>query len=100
MEKEAEAFKSVCFVTKSDDQRCKKLLDNLKSSAYIGRDECTVTIMSTYDLLVRESGKFKTSKPRVFFKEAEVTTTKDVVEEALLLHKLDAVAEIEEENTC
>ena len=64
MEKEAEAFKSVCFVTRSDNQTYNKQLYDLKSSAYIGRDEYPVTITLAYDILVRELGEFNTNKLR------------------------------------
>ena len=38
-------------------------MNNLKSLAYRGRDEYPETLTSTYDLLVRGSGEFDTSKP-------------------------------------
>ena len=38
IEKEAEAFKSIYFVMRSDKKRYKTLLDNLKVSAYRGQN--------------------------------------------------------------
>ena len=40
------------------------MLENLKNSAYRGRDEYPETLTSAYEILVRESGEFNTSKPR------------------------------------
>ena len=56
IEKEAEAFKSICFVTRANDQRYTQLLGNLKCVAYREKDEYPETLTSAYDLLVRESG--------------------------------------------
>ena len=44
------------FVLRTDENRYKDLLNDLKSSAYRGRDEYSTTVTAVFNLLVRESG--------------------------------------------
>ena len=60
---EKEKFMAVCFMLRSDDARYKTLLDGLKRSANLGRDEYPETLTEAFDLLVRESGEYDTVRP-------------------------------------
>ena len=69
IEAEKEHFLAVCFIVRSDEGRYKSLLDDLKSSANRGQDEYPITLISAFDLLVRESGEYNTVRkynPRNF----------------------------------
>ena len=55
---EKEKFMAVCFILRSDESRYKSLLDGLKRSANLGRDEYPATLTEAFDLLVRESGEY------------------------------------------
>ena len=55
---EKEQFMAVCFILRSDEARYKILLDGLKRSANLGRDEYAATLTETFDLLLRESGEY------------------------------------------
>ena len=55
---ERERFMAVNFILRSDNNRFKKLNDDLKSSANRGRDEYHVTLTDAFNLLVRESGEY------------------------------------------
>ena len=57
---EKEKFMAVCFLLRSDETRYKTLLDYLKRSSNLGRDEYHVTLTEAFDLLVRESGEYDT----------------------------------------
>jgi len=61
---ELEHFKAMCFILRADDSHYKKLLDDLKNSAYRGRDEYPKTLIAAYDFLVRESGAFDSNNSR------------------------------------
>ena len=60
---EKEKFMAVCFTLGSDQQRYKKLLDDLKSSANCGRDKYPETVTDAFDLLVRDSGEYDSVAP-------------------------------------
>ena len=49
-------MKALFFVLRTDENRYKDLLNDLKSSAYRGRDEYSTTVTAVFNLLVRESG--------------------------------------------
>ena len=55
---EREKFLAMCFVLRSNEVTYKKLLDDLKRSANLGRDEYPETLTAAFDLLVRESGEY------------------------------------------
>ena len=57
---EKETLMSVCFILRSDEFRYKSLLDDLKISANLGRDEYPTTLTDAFDLSVRESGEYDT----------------------------------------
>lgn len=59
---EKEHFVAVCFTERSNKERYKKLLDNLKSSCNRGRDEYPQTLIDALDLLVRESEEYDTAR--------------------------------------
>ena len=59
---EKQKFMVACFILRSDDARYKKILDDLKSSANRGRDEYPTTLTNAFDLLVRESGEYDTTR--------------------------------------
>ena len=54
---EVERFKIICFII---ENRFKKLHDDLKISAYKGRDDYPTTSTDVYVHLVRESGIYDT----------------------------------------
>ena len=58
---EAERFKAVCFIIRANEKRFKKLHDNLKISAYRGRNDYPTTLTAAYTHLVRESGVYDTN---------------------------------------
>ena len=58
---EAENFKAICFIIRADETKFKKYLDDLKSSAYLGKEEYPKTLAATYNLLVREYGVYNTN---------------------------------------
>lgn len=60
---EKEKFMAVCFLLRSDETRYKTLLDDLKRSSNLGRDEYPATLTEAFDLLVRESGEYDTVRP-------------------------------------
>ena len=47
----------ICFILRSDPERHKVLLQDLKRSANLGCDEHPKTLTEAFDLLVRESGE-------------------------------------------
>ena len=49
---------AVCFILRSDAEKCETLLDGLKRSANLGRDEYPDTLTQAFDLLARESGEY------------------------------------------
>ena len=51
-QKEKEHFLAVAFILRSDENRYKKLLDDLKSSANRGRNEYPTDLTAAFDLLV------------------------------------------------
>ena len=53
IENESNTFKSICYMSRSDESRCKTLLYDLESSSYRGRDEYPTTLTTIYDLLTR-----------------------------------------------
>ena len=55
---------AVCFLLRSDESRYKTLLEGLKRSANLGRDEYPATLTEAFDLLVRESGEYDTVRPQ------------------------------------
>ena len=57
---EKENFMAISFILRSDENRFKKLNDDLKSSANRGRDKYPVTLTEAFNLLVRESGEYGT----------------------------------------
>ena len=59
LEVEREKFKAVSFILRANENRCKSLFKDFKSLVYRGRGEYPITITSTFDLLVRESGNFE-----------------------------------------
>ena len=54
---ERERFMGMCFILRSHEGTYKKLLDDLKRSANLGRDEYPETLTEAFNLLVRESGE-------------------------------------------
>ena len=58
---EKERFLAIYFILRSDENRYKKLLEDLKSSGNRGRDEYPTTLTGAFDLLVRESGEYDTN---------------------------------------
>jgi len=63
-QKEKEHFEAVAFILRSDENRYKKLLDDLKSSSNRGREEYPTNLTPAFDLLVRESGEYDSVRPR------------------------------------
>ena len=57
---EKEKYMAICFILRSDEIRYKRLLEDLKRSANLGRDEYPETLTKAFDLLVRESGEYDT----------------------------------------
>ena len=55
---EREKFMGMCFILHSHEGTYKKLLDDLKRSANLGRDEYPETLTEAFNLLVRESGEY------------------------------------------
>ena len=55
---ERERFMGMCFILRSHVGTYKKLLDDLKRSANLGRDEYPETLTEDFNLLVRESGEY------------------------------------------
>ena len=55
---EREKFLAVCFILRSNKTRYAKLLDDLKRSANLGRDEYPESLTEAFNLLVRESGEY------------------------------------------
>ena len=51
-------FAAICFILRRDESTYRKILEGLKSSANIGRDEYPQTLTDAFDLLVRESGHY------------------------------------------
>ena len=51
-------FKAIYYVLQSNENKYKKLLDDLKSSANYGRDKYPKRLTSAFDLLVRKSGEY------------------------------------------
>ena len=51
---------AICFILRSDLDRYKRLLEDLKSLANLGRDGYPETLTEAFDLLVRESGEYDT----------------------------------------
>ena len=60
---EKEKCMAICFILKSDKERYKDLLQDLKRSANLGRDEYPETLTEAFDLLVRESDEYDTVRP-------------------------------------
>ena len=54
---------AVCFILRSDEIIHKSLLDGLKTSANLERDECTTTFTEAFDLMVRESSEHYAVRP-------------------------------------
>ena len=54
---ERERFMGMCFILRCHEGTYKKLLDDLKQSANLGRDEYPETLTEAFNLLVRESGE-------------------------------------------
>ena len=48
------------FILRSDESRYKTLLDGLKRSANLGRDEYSTTLTEAFYLLVQESSEYDT----------------------------------------
>ena len=48
----------ISFILGSDENRLKKLKEDLKSPTNSGRDELPVTLTEAFNLLVRESGEY------------------------------------------
>ena len=63
LREEKEKFMAICFIVRSDAERYKVLLQDLKRSANLGRDEYPKTLTEAFDLLVRESGEYDTVRP-------------------------------------
>ena len=59
--KEKEKYMAICFILRSDQCRNKGLLEDLKRSAKLGRDELPETLTEAFDLLARESRKMRAS---------------------------------------
>jgi hypothetical protein len=57
---EENKFKAICFIKRSDPNRYKSLLNDLKHAAYVGRDEYPNTPAGAFELMVRRSGAFTT----------------------------------------
>ena len=55
---EREKLLAIYFVLRSNEVTYKKLLDDLKRSANLGRDEYPESLTAAFDLLVRESGEY------------------------------------------
>ena len=56
MNDEKEKCMVISFILRSDENRFKKLKDDLKSFAKRGRDEHPITLAEAFNFLVRESG--------------------------------------------
>ena len=63
LREEKEKFLAICFILRSDPERYKVLLNDLRRSANLGRDEYPETLTEAFDLLVRESGEYDTVRP-------------------------------------
>ena len=57
---EKEQFMAACYILRSDDNRFKRLLEDLKRSANLGRDEYPKTLTEAFNLLMRELGEYDT----------------------------------------
>ena len=53
---EKEQCIAICFIVRSFPERHKILLQDLKRSENIERDECPKTLTESFDIVVRESG--------------------------------------------
>ena len=60
LREEKEKSMAIYFILRSNPERYKVLLQDLKRSANLGRDEYPKTLTEAFDLLVRESGKYDT----------------------------------------
>lgn len=60
---EKETFIAICLILRSDVDRYKRLLEDLKRSVNLGRDKYPESLTEAFDLLVRESGKYNTVLP-------------------------------------
>ena len=58
IDNEREKFLAMCFVLRSNETRYAKLLDDLKRSANLGRDEYPESLTEAFNLLIRESGEY------------------------------------------
>ena len=56
--KEREKFLAICSLKIADLKRCRRLLEQLQESAYLGRDKYPQTTLDVYDTLIRFSGQF------------------------------------------
>ena len=65
IENEREKFLAMCFVLRSNELTYKKLLDDLKRSTNLLRDEYPQLLTEALDLLVRGSGEYNGGR-RVF----------------------------------
>ena len=54
LRKEKQKFMAICFILRNDPERYKVLLQDLKRSSNLGRDEYPKTLTKAFDLLVRE----------------------------------------------
>jgi hypothetical protein len=57
---EENKFKAICFIKRSDPNRYRSLLNDLKHAAYVGRDEYPDTPAGAFELMVQRSGAFTT----------------------------------------
>ena len=57
---EKEKFMAVCFILRSELERYKNLLQDLKRSINLRYDEYSKTLTKAFDILVRESGEYNT----------------------------------------
>ena len=55
---EKKKIMAICFILRSDPERYKALLQDLKRSANLRRDEYSKTLTEAFDILVRESGEY------------------------------------------
>ena len=59
---ENEKFKAHLFLRKGDDGRYKNLRTSLRDGSHLGRNEYTVSVSGTYDLMNRTSGELEKNK--------------------------------------
>lgn len=57
---ENEKIMATCFSLRSDPKRYRTLLEDLKRSANLGRDEYPETLTEAFNVVVRESGEYDT----------------------------------------